>query len=402
MAVSAALAVAVFLVSTFLAIDFDGTNADSKRLQFANVSLAPFEVEISANGKLLPIDVELIDSKVTGSIKKVYVKPGSIVKEGDVLAELSNIELNNKLAEAQMELKKVASERKKLQADFEMRLISQKSEYLETKLLYESSQLRLDAETNLIEQNNATVSKLAYKETKLKTKQLRELLALQEEKTKQLEKSITSQLEAEDANLEIRRQVMEIAQQNVDFLIVRAAMSGVVQKVPITVGQYLDAGTEIATIATQENLYSELAVEDLKSSQVEIGQNVNIVIGNDQIAGEISRIDPNVEAGYVTVDVMFNSELPLSAKPDLRVRGTILISELDEAVIVTKPYMANPYSTASVYKVDSSGKFAEKTLVNFGVSSYDRIQVLNGLAPGDEIIISDGSILGKSDKIYFE
>jgi HlyD family secretion protein len=103
--------------------------------------------------------------------------------------------------------------------------------------------------------------------------------------------------------------------------------------------------------------------------------------------------------GNVTVDVSLNGELPEGARPDLSVVGTIEIERLNDIIYVGRPVFASSEATVELFKLLEDGKYAVRTRVQLGRSSVSTIEVVEGLVPDDEIILSDMSQWDEHDRI---
>ena len=112
---------------------------------------------------------------------------------------------------------------------------------------------------------------------------------------------------------------------------------------------------------------------------------------NGIISGHVVRIDPSVINGTVTVDVKLEGELPKGARPDLSVEGTIEIENLKDVVYVGRPAFGQPNSTVGIFKLDEEGNGASRVQVKLGRSSVNTVEILDGLKPGDRVVLSDMS-----------
>jgi HlyD family secretion protein len=103
--------------------------------------------------------------------------------------------------------------------------------------------------------------------------------------------------------------------------------------------------------------------------------------------------------GVVTVDITLNGDLPEGARPDLSVVGVIEIERLNDIIYVGRPVIASSESTVELFKLIEEGKYAVRKRVRLGRSSVSTIEVIEGLTPGDEIILSDMSQWDEHDRI---
>jgi HlyD family secretion protein len=161
-----------------------------------------------------------------------------------------------------------------------------------------------------------------------------------------------------------------------------------VQQVAVEAGQQVNIGATLAKVAQQGELKCELRVQESQVSEVATGQAVRVDTRNGIANGRVSRIEPSVEAGAVVVEVLFEEELPKAARPDLSVEGTIELQRITDTLYVERPVTVNANATLPVFRVlpDST---ALKGPVQFGAASSTQVQVLQGLAAGDQIILGD-------------
>ena len=117
------------------------------------------------------------------------------------------------------------------------------------------------------------------------------------------------------------------------------------------------------------------------------------------IKGRVSRIDPAVLNGTVTVDVRLEGELPGGARPDLSVDGTVEIERLADVVFVGRPVFGQPNSMVSLFRLDMDGREASRVQVKLGRTSVNTIEILEGLKVGDQVILSDMSAQDAHNRI---
>lgn len=281
----------------------------------------------------------------------------------------------------------------------ESALLDQKAIVLNARLDFESSKLEQDAHTELFQKKTGAVSKIDYQRTRLETKQFKQRWHIQQQRLAKMTENLTVQNNARDARLKKMRKTLERVRQDVNSLKIYASINSVVQDVPVEAGQRIAMGGNIAKLARQDSLIAELQVPELQIRDVVIGQKVVIDTRNNKALGVVTRVDPAVVNGNVQVDVSFSGELPADARPDLTVDGEIKIAEISDTLYVSRPLFAQSQSTASIYKITDSGNFASRIKVKLGKGSVDQIQILEGLAPGEHIIISDPSSWQSYQKI---
>jgi hypothetical protein len=136
-------------------------------------------------------------------------------------------------------------------------------------------------------------------------------------------------------------------------------------------------------------LKAEIRITQTQAQEIAIGQTALIDTRTDTIQGTVTRIDPAVRNGTVTIDVSLPDDLPPSARPDLSVDGNVIIERLDDVTHVQRPTFGQANQRVSLFKVTPDGEYADRVDVQLGASSVNDIQVLEGLTSGDVVILSD-------------
>ena len=357
----------------------------------ANVERGNFRVNVRATGLLKPLNIRWVSSQVSGRVEQVFVKPGAAVKTGDILVQLSNPDLTRELEKARWELEASEAESHAAYVNLESQMVDLENLVLSAKFSYQTAKLKLDAETLLMEQGNATVSALDYQRSQLTVKQQMQYWQAQKQKQAKMKTTMEATKLAQKARIGLVKNNYQRVQEQVHALTVSATTTGIVQQVSLSLGERAQVGDSVALVADQQALFAELQVQEVRARDIAIGQLVTVDTRTSEIVGEVVRIDPAVNAGMVLVDVKFTSDLPSEARPELTVDGLIEISNVDDTLYVKRPVFSPKNSQVGIYKLDSEQQFASKKMVQFGQSSVNKIQILNGLNEGDKIIISDSS-----------
>ncbi|NQZ81523.1 MAG: HlyD family efflux transporter periplasmic adaptor subunit [Colwellia sp.] len=360
-------------------------------LVIATVKQGNFRVNVRASGVLKPENIRWVSSQVSGRVEQAFVKAGAIVSKGQILMQLSNPELHRELEQARWEFKAKKAENHAAFVALESQLLDLKNSVVEADYSYQGSKLKLDAETQLFEQKNGTVSALDYQRSKLEVKQKIQYWQSQKQKVVKMDANLLATKTAQQARLGLVENNYLRIKDQVASLAIKATTDGVVQQVSLVLGEQTQVGGSVALIADQKSLFAELQVQEIKISDIVLGQTVVVDTRTSKITGEVIRIDPAVNAGMVQVDVKLTSALPNEARPDLTVDGLIEISNIDNALYVKRPVFAPKHSKAGLFRLTKDQQFAQKQTVALGQSSVNQIQILSGLSVGDEVIISDTS-----------
>jgi HlyD family secretion protein len=292
-----------------------------------------------------------------------------------------------------------AAEWRSLEAELDRQLLDARAGLTAVQADYESARLQAEAEGELAQKG--VVSKLQFRQTELRTEQLKIRLPLEEQRITRLEASIKAQLAAQQAGVEQANRLYRRRAQQVADLAIRAGIDGVLQQVPVEEGQQVELGANVARVARPDELIAELRIAETQARDIQLDLPVSVDTRNGIVAGRVIRIDPAVQNGSVQVDVELTGELPAGARPDLSVDGTIEIEHLGDVVFVGRPAYGQPDSTVGLFKLDADGQ-ARRVQVALGRASVNLIEIRSGLQPGDRVILSDTSAWDEYDRIRLE
>ncbi|MCE1229424.1 MAG: efflux RND transporter periplasmic adaptor subunit [Firmicutes bacterium] len=345
--------------------------------------------QVRGTGTLVPVDVRMITAQVSCKVERILLFPGTEVKEDSVIAELSSPELQQGAQEAFWNLKRAES-------DYSVSALNQKGTVASARAAAKEAEARLRAyerlkQEGLQSESDVLQARARYEDcaARLATEEAR--MALFEGKG--------GELAPARAALEQAKAQYALKQAQVASLHVRAGMSGMLQQVPLQVGQQLVPGANLAKVAKPLPLKAELRVSETQAKDIQIGQRVDVDTRNGIVKGKVIRIDPSVQNGTVTVDASLEGELPKGVRPDLSVEGIIELDRLDNGLFVGRPVQAQAYGTLSLFRLNKEGNEATRVKVKLGRGSVSTIEILEGLQSGDQVILSDASQYDSSDRL---
>lgn len=400
-AIATAMVALAFGIAFLQQKDWTTPSVDAGLLRIATVQRGDLNIEVSANGQLLSSDVEWVSTHVAGRIAQVKVRAGERVVAGDVLIVLSNSELLNVAETALFAVDEAEAAYVAYEVDLQNELLNQESTALRAHFALEAAQLKLDAETEL-RARSSIIADIDYRRTQLEVEQLRAGKRIENERLRKSTSNLSTQLAARQAQVAQRIRALERANNKVGSLTVRAGIDGIIQQMDIKVGQQLSAGAPVARLARENQLYAELWVQARQASDIALEQTVEVDTRGGLVQGVISRIDPAVKDGTVTVDVALAGSLPANARPELKVEGKIIVAALKNTLFAGKPVYSRPGSLISVYALDEAGNYATRRSVTTGWMSMTHIEILDGLAEGEQIILSDSGDWQDHEKIRLD
>jgi HlyD family secretion protein len=275
--------------------------------------------------------------------------------------------------------------------------MNQKANEAAVRSEYEQAHLQHDVDEKLFKEGIG--SDHIRNLSKVREEQLAIRVQLEGERTKVAADSARARLAAQQAKINQQKALYQLKKSQLDALHVRAGIDGVLQLVPVEVGQHVTPGTNLARVADPKKLKAEIKIAETQAKDVAIGQKATIDTRNGVVNGHVSRIDPSVVNGTVTVDVVITDPLPNGARPDLSVDGTVELENLKDVLFVGRPVHGQADSTIGIFKLVDDGSEAVRVNVKLGRSSVNTIEVVQGLKVGDKVILSDMSAWDNFDRI---
>jgi HlyD family secretion protein len=208
-------------------------------------------------------------------------------------------------------------------------------------------------------------------------------------------------LAVQQSQLDQARAVLHLKQRQRADLQVRAGFDGILQRVPVEVGQQVAPGTNLARVANPGRLKAELKIAETQAKDIQIGQTVSVDTRNGIVEGRVIRIDPSVQNGTITVDVGLTGDLPRGAVPDLTVDGTVELERMADVVYVGRPAFGQEQSAVGLFKVDPDGT-ATRVQAKLGRVSVNAVEILSGVAVGDQVVLSDMSAWDAFDRVRLQ
>jgi HlyD family secretion protein len=340
-------------------------------------------------GNLVARDIRWLTARTPGRVDRVYIEAGESVTPDTVLLSLANPEIEQQVREALLDLKAAEAEHQALLARLQDEQLSQEASIVEIEADRKHAQFRYDAEASL--EGTSAVSLLDLQESRLLADQLQMRKEVESSRLEALPRLHDAQISASAARLELLRERLALQQELEASLQIRAGIDGVVQDLPVEQGQRLTVGAVLARVANPLDLKAELRISEIMAREVAVHQIVSVDTRHGVVEGRVTRIDPAVENGTVTVDVSFTTALPESARMAQSVDAVIEIERLTDVVYIERPSGVQSTSSSSLFVVSLGSDTAERRSVRLGRGSVNQIEIVEGLVIGDEVILSDTS-----------
>src|SRR5882762_1092975 len=372
-------------------------SVDRSTVWIDTVKRGPMVREVRGLGTLVPEEIRWVPANTEGRVEKILVRPGTPVKPDTVILELTSPELEQSAHDAESKAKAAEAELTSLRATLQRELLDQESTTARVHSEYE--QAKMERQTNDQLSKNGLVAELVYRTSKVKEAELANRDEIEQKRLAFSRDSIEPQIASKQAAVDQAKQLAKLKMDQVEALHVRAGMAGVLQQLPVQIGQRVKIGDNLARVADPTKLKAQVKIAETQAKDILIDQKAAIDTRNGVANGHVTRVDPAVEQGTVTVEVAFDEALPKGARPDLSVDGTIELEHLDDVIYVGRPAFGQENNTVGMFKLVNGTPEAVRSPVKLGKSSVNTIQIVDGLQPGDQVILSDTSAWDAHDRI---
>ncbi|MEE2775631.1 MAG: HlyD family efflux transporter periplasmic adaptor subunit [Acidobacteriota bacterium] len=356
--------------------------------------------QVRGPGTLVPEEIRFISVQTMGTVERIVVLPGAEVSTETVIVELSNTELEQSTGDAELALRAGEAEYSSLEVTLESQLLNDKAAAARVESQYRQALLQAEADEELAK--DGLVPDITRKLSQLIADELGSRLEIENKRLVIAAKAVQTQLASQQARLDQQRALYALRLEQLDDLNVRSVISGVLQEVPVEVGQSITPGEALAMVAKPDDLKAELRIAETQAKDILVGQIASIDTRNGLIEGRVVRVDPAVREGTVQVDVTLTGELPRGARPDLSVDGTIEIERLTDVLYVGRPAYGQANSRITLFRLEVDSDIALRVQVELGKSSVGTIEIVQGLAVGDQVLLNDISQYEDYDRIRLD
>jgi HlyD family secretion protein len=354
-------------------------------------------IDVRGLGTLVPEEIVLIPARDGGRVDRRHLQAGMTVTPDTVLIGLSSPDLEQQVFDIESQLRGSDADYANLEAQLETQRMTQRSAVVQAEGAYEAAKIEHDVEAALSPAGN-----LKRRKMKIFMDQAEARLKVERERVDVMERSNKAQLAAQRARQEQLQRRLELEQGKLARLDVRAGIHGVLQQMEVEVGQLVAPGTILARVSDPKRLKAELRIAETQAKDILIGQRATIDTRSEVVDGEVIRVDPAVLNGTVTIDVRVLGDLPAGARPDLSVDGRVILDYRENVVKVGRPVYAQRDTRISLFRIEADGIHASRVQVAIGQTSVNEIEILEGLQPGDEVILSDMSAWDDYDRIRLQ
>jgi len=351
--------------------------------------------QVKGPGTLVPEQIRWITADTAGRVERLPLRPGAKVEAGTVLLELSNPDVMLQELDAERQLAQAKVDLINLRNTLHTQALAQRSTMATLRTDAQDARRKADAIRDL----KGVVSDIELKQQLDKADELTGRTEIEEQRLTVMQGSLRDQVRAQEAQIDRLKAVVAFRQKQVDSMKVKSIDEGVLSELPLELGQWVTPGALLAKVVKPERLKAIVRIPETQARDVALQQKAEIDTRNGVVQGKVARIAPSAAQGSVEVEVALPAELPRGARPDLTVEGTIELEKLNDVLYVGRPAGAQPDATVELFKLTKDGDLAVRTKVRLGRSSVSTIEVRDGLAEGDGVVLSDMTQYDNAERV---
>lgn len=392
-------AIAVILIAIFLIrLKPAAPTVEASTIYRDTVRQGEMVLEVRGPGTLVPEDLRWITAVTAGRVERKHLQPGAQVEPGTVLLELTNPDVEIQTLNADRALTEAQAQLVQLRTSLASNRLTQAAAVAQLRSEYLDAKRRAETGAELLRQG--LIVPLDQQQAQDRADALAKRVEYEEERLGILTATIAEQIKVQEDQVARLRSITDFQHGLKASMVVRAGARGVLQEIPLEVGQYAQPGATLARVVPSPlRLKAVLRIPENQAKDLAIGQKAMIDTRNGVAPGRVARIDPASINGTVTVDVYLDGTPPAGARPDLSVDGVVEIARLKNVLYTGRPPYGQSDGTIGLFKLVDGGRYAQRVPVRLGRTSVNSVEIREGLARGDVVILSDMSRWDNVDRV---
>jgi multidrug resistance efflux pump len=361
---------------------------DRAAIWFGHVERGELVRQVRGPGTLVPEGMRFVSALNSGRIEEKLHLPGDTVTAETVILKMSNPDIELQYLAAEQSLSQAEAGLIALKSGLQNGRLAQQGVVANIRTQYLAAQRTIQQNEELEQQNLISESELqASRELAI---ELEARLAIEEDRLEIMTSSMEEQLDVEERQITRLEEMRDFRRGQLAQMNVPAGADGVIRELNLEAGEWVNSGQLMAVVVQPGRLRADLRIPETQVQDVVVGQFAFIDTRTDTIPGRVQHIDPAAVNGTVRVEVRLEiDELPPSARPDLSVDGTVEIERLGDVLHMGRPAFGSAKQKVGIFRLVQGTNEAVRVTVQLGVSSVNEVEVQNGLAEGDSVILSD-------------
>jgi HlyD family secretion protein len=367
------------------------------RVRIAKVATGEFEDFIPVRARVTPFRTVFLDAIEGGRVERRLVEDGTMVKEGQLIVELSNTSLQLDVMRNEAEVTQQLNNMRTIELQLEQNRLSHKRNLVEINYEIIKLERKVKRQRTLSGQQSISQSVLDDTEDELKYFKARLAVTLESQATDaRLQETQMEFLQESGGRLE---ENLVFARNNMDKLNVRAPVAGKLSGLDVEIGQSIARGGRLGQIDDPNNFKLTANIDEYYLGRVDVGQVVSFDRDNTEYSMRINKIYPQVNNGQFEVDMVFTDAQPSGIRRGQTIQTQLTLSDSNQAVLIPNSAFYQDTGGNWIFVVSENGSEAVKRNVRLGRNNVNHIEVLSGLELGESVIISSYSSYKDMDRL---
>ncbi|WP_313190449.1 efflux RND transporter periplasmic adaptor subunit [Sphingobacterium sp.] len=361
-------------------------NVDAERISIFEVKEDTFQEFIPINGTVLPISSIYLDASVGGRVEEKYVEDGAHLHKGDPIMRLSNTDMELSLVQNETQVLNLLTQAQIAQTNAQQASISNKNQMADVEQAYKESKRIYELNKKLLEEK--AIGSQEYQKSLNEYNYQKERVELTKQILKQDEISNNQKLNQDRKTYQSTQQALDLMRKKVGDLILRAPVDGQLTSFDAEVGQNKNPGERLGQIDVLTGFKVRAEIDEHYINRIFPDLKGQFSIGNKTYELRIKKVYTQVKDGRFQVDMEFIGERPEGIRRGQTLTIRLALSDETKAVLLAKGGFYQQTAGNWIFKLDKDGKTAYRTDLQLGRQNPEYYEVLNGLKPGDKVVVS--------------
>lgn len=386
----------ILLIFRYVINTSSSLKVEKERITIAKVIYGDFNDYIRVLGQVVPSQIIYLDAIEGGQVVERLIEEGAQVKKGDVIIRLSNPLLNIGILQSEANLMYQENELRNTRINMEHEhlrlkqervgllkdLVRKERQYLQTEHLFQKS---------LIAKEDYLLSKEDYEMTK-------ELLAVVDKRIEQDNTLRKNQLESLDENILNMKQSLVLVRSRLENLKVKAPINGQLGILDAQIGQSIAQGERIGQIIVKD-FKVQAQIDEHYVERVYTGLTANFEREGLSYSLKINKVFPEVRNGQFLTDLVFTTKCPDNIRAGQSYHLNLQLGDKIKTILLPRGSFYQTTGGQYVYVISENGKKAHRRNIKIGRQNPQYFEVLEGVKPGEQVIISDYELFGKNEQL---
>lgn len=382
-----------------------GNHASTLRVERRGITIVEvqegqFNDYVRVDGQVQPIEVVQISPEEGGIVKEKVVEEGAHVKKGDVIVRLSNSDLDLQILDAEAQLAEKQNFLRNTQVALEQDRLNNMGELLQLDMQVGRYKRAYEQQKRLYEED------LVAKEDYIKAWEDYDLAVRQydlvDQRLKQDSLSRTFQMAELESNLASMRRNLKLVRARKDKLEIRSQIDGELGLLDVELGQSVSSGQKIGQINDLSDFKIQASIDEHYIDRVHAGLPATFERQGGQFDLAVRKVYPEVRDGKFKTDFVFKGERPENIRSGQTYYINLELGQSSESVLIPRGTFFQTTGGSWIYVLDSEGKRAYKRSIRIGRQNPQYYEVLDGLAPGERVIVSGYEGFRENDVLILE